>query len=138
MWFLCHIERLCCLFCLAARQFFAAMAAASSSSQAKPVKMEKPRDDNVPDWVLCTAKRIDAYKGDVREQMRKNSGVGETDPSYVHGATIWRGRGLVYAAGEQTSEHQHMRAMGAVAASFVPQRHIGMVCGRPCVVISSR
>jgi hypothetical protein len=82
----------------------------------------------VGEWSVLLAERLNAYKQDLAAEK-----AGETDR--VTGLQKFRGQGLVYDPLEPLSadakELHKLRYEGALAASFVPQRHIGWVNGRP-------
>ncbi len=83
-------------------------------------------------WVELLSARVNAYRADL-----ESAATGNPPDERLTGAQIFRGQGLVYDQNPnlaQAQELQELRFGGALAASFIPQRHIGYVSGRPVMV----
>lgn len=103
----------------------------AAPSQPRRLPPKPPPDQG--DWVQTLAARLDAFKEDFEATTR-----GEDPSTRLTGAQKFRGQGLVYepdvALPSDPKELHELRYRGSLAASFIPQRHIGWVHGRPVMV----
>lgn len=95
-------------------------------------EQEDPGDDRL--WVQTLADRIDAYRQDLIASALPPEETSDRIPEAVK----HRGQGVTYepdaAPSSQALELMNLRFGGALATSFIPQRHVGFVDGRPVVV----